>query len=154
MVSAPAFAQLNSVTDFSFFQKTAMRTTRLIFWTSLPLLLCCLLAPAWMMNLFGSNFGTGSSALIMIAIGQFINSISGSVGVIMQMSGHERAWAVILLITFIINAWLMYVLVPRYGLNGAAFSMMVVMIINNVAGAAYVKIRLKIATFYFPFISS
>lgn len=153
MASAPSFSRLYHENDLQAIQESATGTTRLIFWTSLPLLLCCVIAPAQMMELFGSNFGEGAWALVMIAIAQFINAISGSVGVIMQMTGQERPWGVILLFTTIMNVIMMLVLVPEYGINGAAASLMTVMIVNNIAGAVWLKMKLNIRTFYIPFIS-
>jgi len=153
MVSAPVFADLHDKNDRKIIQQTATQTTRLIFWTSLPLLVCCLAAPSWMMEQFGSSFGAGSTALIYIAIAQFVNAASGSVGVILQMTGHQRIWATILFFTTLLNVILIYWLVPLYGINGAAISLMTVMIINNIAGAAYLRLKLGIRTFYFPILA-
>lgn len=132
-------------------QKTAIASTKLIFWTSLPMLIVCLTVPEYLLQLFGSTFDSGALAMIMIAIAQFINAITGSVGVVMQMTGHEKPWGIILFCTILINLLLLLYLVPIYGLNGAAFSMMISIILNNIAGAVYLKIKVNIRTYYFPF---
>ena len=154
MVSAPSFAEMHAKNDMGSIRETAMQSTRLIFITSLPLLICCILIPGMMMNIFGSNMGAGSTALVIIAIAQFVNAIAGSVGVIMQMTGNEKTWALILIITTILQIAGMHLLVPRYGINGAAISLAAAIIINNVAGALWLRIKMNINTFYIPFMKS
>ena len=42
------------------------------------------------MSIFGKGFIGGIWLLRILAIGQFINAVTGSVGYILTMSGHEK----------------------------------------------------------------
>lgn len=153
MASANSFAEMTKENLNNEIEKTAKKTTRLIFWTSLPLLIGCILYPDFVMGIFGSQSGQGTSTLIIISFAQFVNAITGSSGVIMQMTGHENMWFKILLTTTVLNVLGMFLLVPYFGLTGAAISFMLVMVINNVSAAIYLKWKLNIQTYYFPFLT-
>jgi O-antigen/teichoic acid export membrane protein len=63
---------------------------------AVPLLAISIAAPAELLRLFGPGFEAGTAYLRILAVGQFINAITGPAGFALLMTGHERLFAGIL----------------------------------------------------------
>ncbi|GAB64083.1 MAG: flippase [Candidatus Jettenia sp.] len=151
-VSAPKFSELywsNKVEDL---RKVVQFSSKLIFLFSIPVLCILLILPQFSLGLFGEEFKIGKYALIFLVIGQFINATSGSVGIFFNMTGDQNLFRNIMLIAVVINIVLNYILIPKYGINGAAIATMVSMSFWNIAGAINIKLKYNINTFYIPII--
>jgi O-antigen/teichoic acid export membrane protein len=131
-IAAPKFAQCHGVGDAEGLRKTAQLATATIFWSSAPVLLVFLLFPSPILGIFGREFREGAAALRLLALGQFVNAASGSVGCLLQMTGRQRAYRNVVIAAVVVNLALNVTLVPRYGMNGAAFAGMVGVIMLNV----------------------
>ncbi|CAK0756137.1 putative Polysacc_synt_C domain-containing protein [Gammaproteobacteria bacterium] len=74
------------------------------------------------LRLFGDDFGAARPALLILALGQFVNTLSGAAALLMTMTGHQiqalRVAGISLVIDFILNI----LLIPRYGIIGAAIA--------------------------------
>ena len=149
-IAAPKFAEFYGKKDMQGLQQTVQHSTKLIFWTSFPILLVFFLFPSLILGIFGEAFETGVYALMFLTFGQFINAISGSVGYILQMTGKQKVFQNILLLATIINIILNAVLIPQFGINGAAFSSMVSMVTSNILCVIFVKKYFSILTIYVP----
>ena len=73
------------------------------------------------MSLFGKEFVNEGSILIILSAGQFINLITGSVGYLLQMTGHEHAYQKNLLYSFFLVSIGSLVIIPTYGITRAAY---------------------------------
>jgi O-antigen/teichoic acid export membrane protein len=150
-IAAPKFAEFWGKGDKKGLTKIAQQSTKLIFWTSLPVLLVFLIFPSSILEIFGPGFKVGAIALIMLTIGQFINAISGSVGYILAMTGFQVFLQNGMIASIIINIILNLLLVPKYGINGAAFASMITLIFWNIIFSMKVKSILGEWIFYKPF---
>lgn len=101
------------------------------------------------LGLFGVGFDLGYTALLILLVGQVANALTGSVGFIMAMTGHQNQSALILAATVCFNIALNSVLIPRYGLNGAAIATAVSISISNGVMFTYVLRVLKIRSTIF-----
>ncbi len=149
-IAAPKFAEFWGKKDLEGLKKVAQQSTKLIFWTSAPVLALYLIFPGEFMGLFGYKFRKGALALVFLTIGQFVNAACGSVGYILQMTEKHKIFQNILLIATLINLILNILLIPKYGLNGGAFSNMLSMIIWNIACWLYIRFIYGINTAYLP----
>ncbi len=149
-IAAPKFAEFYGKNDISNLELIAKKSTKLIFWTSFPIILAIFLFPSFILSLFGVEFKTGKMALIFLAFGQFINSISGSVGIILQMTGLQKLHQNIMLITTAINVILNIILIPRFGINGAAFATSFSLCFWNLTMVYYIYKRFKFLILYIP----
>jgi len=97
--------------------------TKWIMSTVLPLfLLMCLFSGAVMRILFGYEYITGASALSILALGYFISSLFGLSVPVLQSYGKTK---IIMISNFLgagANVALNYLLIPLYGVNGAAIA--------------------------------
>jgi len=149
-IAAPKFAEFWGKRNLEGLKRIAQQSTKLIFWTSAPILVLYILFPKFFMGIFGEEFRKGASALVFLTIGQFVNAACGSVGYILQMTEKHKIFQNILLIATLINLILNIFLIPKYGLNGGAFSNMVSMIIWKVACWLYIRFIYRINTAYLP----
>ena len=151
-IAAPKFAEFWGKKDLKGLTKVAKQSTKMIFWFSFPVVLCFLLFPELLMGMFGESFKAGTLALIFLTLGQFVNAISGSVGYILQMTGNQVYYQNVILIGSIINILMNFVLIPIYGITGAAIASAVSMVYWNVAFGYKVKKILGKWVVYLPFV--
>ncbi len=149
-IAAPKFAEFYAKGDTAGFEAIVRQSTRLIFWTSLPVLVIFFVFPSFILGVFGEEFKTGEYALLLLTIGYFINAISGSVGYILQMTGKQKVFQNIMILAVIINIGLNILLIPKYGITGAALARLFSVAFWNISSVIYIKAALNVTTVYFP----
>jgi O-antigen/teichoic acid export membrane protein len=140
--------------DMEGLKKVVHQSTKMIFWTSVPLVTIFFIFPDFFLGLFGEEFETEDAikAFIFLSCGRLISSFSGSVGNILQMTGNQNIYALILFFGAILNIVLNLILIPKYGINGAAIASMSSLIVWNLSMIFVVKKKFGFYTFYIPFI--
>ena len=147
-IAAPKFAEFWGKKDLEGLAKVAQQSTKLIFWTSFPVLLLFLISPKPILGIFGEEFKQGAVTLMILTVGQFVNATVGSVGYILQMTGKQKVFQNILIFAILVNIFLSYILIPKYGLIGAALSSASCMIFWNISSWLYILNKLKINTIF------
>jgi O-antigen/teichoic acid export membrane protein len=151
-ITASKFAEFYGRRDYIGLEKYVQQSTKLIFWTSFPVLLAIIFFPSLILGIFGEEFKKAVVALLLLTIGTFISSISGSVGILLNMTGRHKVFQYIILTTAFLNIILNALLIPKYGINGAAIVTMISFAFWNLSSAIYIKNSLKIMTIYIPFL--
>ena len=111
-----------------------------------PLLLVCLLVPGWVLGWFGEEFRAGAPLLRIIAAAQLVNVATGSVGFLLNMTGHERLMRNIALVCSGTGLALFFILPSAFGPIGAASALAAVLVTQNLAAMFFVWRRLGIWT--------
>lgn len=116
-------------------------TAKAALWTlvgagaiALPLLLLAGPLLAW----FGRDFVAGASAMRLLLVGQVAVAATGSQLLLMTMTGHERAAAVILIACAAGNGALTVLLIGVLGLSGAAAASTAMLLAWNAAMAVFI----------------
>ncbi len=99
------------------------------------------------LQVFGTEFQVGAIALLLVTLGQVINSSTGSSSALINMTGRVKINFFLNLIAVIINVSLNIVLIPIYGINGAAFATMVSIIFLNLSSVIYIHSKMKLHPF-------
>lgn len=123
------------------------KAIKLNFILTLPFILLLVVFPKEILGLFGSNYQASSMVLIIILLGQIINVFSGSVGVYLNMTGRQKIFQKILLLTLVINILLNFTLIPKNEMVGAAISTSISLILWNLIGVIYIYKKDKILLF-------
>lgn len=89
---------------------------------SFPVFFLMIVFSGEIVNLFGEEFKAGSVPLIVLLAGQFVNVLSGPSGYVLTLSGREKVEVMNIFITFVMNVSLNILLIPIYGLTGAAIA--------------------------------
>lgn len=145
MVASPHMASLHAQGDKAGLQAIATLCARAGLAITLPIAVIFFVFGKQMLaGLFGDEYAVGAVALTIISFGQVLNSAYGSVGVLLNMTGHERDTAKGLALSACTNVALNLILIPRYGVNGAAVASCVTLLVWNVALNRSVRARLGI----------
>jgi len=111
-----------------------------------PFLLVCLLFPEWVLSLVGEGFEPAAPLLQIIALAQLVNVATGSVGFLLNMTGHERYMRNIALLCSSAGLVGFLVLTPWFGAFGAALALAFVLVAQNLLAMFFVWIKLGIWT--------
>lgn len=147
-IAGPKFAALHGMAEGHALNRTARGSALLMTVAAIPMLLVLMLFPGWIMGLFGSEFVAGAGVLRILAITQFIAVMSGSIGSLLVMSGHEKQLRNNSAAAFVLAIPLNLVLIPEFGAMGAAISAAIAIVLRNGLGMLQVYRRLGILPFF------
>ncbi len=143
MVIGPHITRLYQQEDRQRLQRMAQASARVVLLIALPVAVVFALFGDTLLDLvFGSEYRGAHAALAILAVGQLCNAAAGSVGLLLNMSGYERltAWGVGC--AAIVNVILNLLLIPRFGINGAAIATAVTLACWN--GLLVIAVRRKL----------
>jgi O-antigen/teichoic acid export membrane protein len=146
-VITPQIAELFSSEKMAVLKDRIIKGTRLIFIITFPMILVLAIMPTFILGFFGENYISAKNALWILLAGQAINSICGSVGVYLNMTGKQRPFQRILVSALILNVVLNYFLIPEFGMSGAAIATSTSMILWNIIAVIYVYRKDKIKVY-------
>jgi len=110
------------------------KATRILGLFSLITFIIILTFGHLVLSLYGAEYEIGYKVVVYRAIGQFINAGVGSVWLMLRMTGKTQYQVYGTMAGAILNIGLNYLLIPLYGINGAAIASMVVTIFMNLLG--------------------
>lgn len=146
-VIAPDISHLFSASKKEALRARVQQGTKLIFVLTFPLILIMALGSGIILKLFGEGYDVAKYALLILLIGQTINALCGSVGTYLNMTGKHVALQKILVSALAINIVLNYLLIPVYGILGAAIATSASMIVWNIVAVIYVYKKDNLKTF-------
>lgn len=146
----PRFAALYRQGKHAELSRLAQRGALLGIAISAPLLLVCMLFPEWVLHWFGEEFRQGAPLLRVIALAQMVNVATGSVGFLLNMTGHERLMRNIALGCNTLGLLGFWILIPLLGPMGAALALAFVLVCQNLAALVFVWRMLGIWTLPCP----
>ena len=118
----PMIAELYGKRDFAKLESLYKMETKWAISLGLPLFLVLSIFARPIMSIFGSGFAEGAVVLIILSVAQMIVVSAGSQGQVLMMTGRQN-------LTLINNGFfavttiaMNYLLIPRYGIIGAAVS--------------------------------
>lgn len=147
---APKFAQLYHSGQMDDLKIVAQNSAKLVFFATFPVVLVYSFLGTYVLKLFGNDFVEGVYVLIFLVLGQFINAAAGSVGYFLDMTGNQVLFQKIVMFGAGLNIFLNFILIPRYGINGAAFASMVSIGSWNIIAAVTIKMKYGFFISYFP----
>jgi len=150
-VMAPMIASMYSTNKYQELQKIVSQSVIGVSIVTLAICLVLVVIGGEVISLFGAGFEIGEASLYILLLGQFVNSLSGSSGFLMSMTGQQKMAAYILGSVAIINAILNYILIPLYGMEGAAYATAISMVLWNILMAIVVRERTGIYPTIFSF---
>ena len=147
IVIAPKIATIYNDKNFYELKSILKKATRINVVISLPIIIVLLCFSEHILSTFGINYVLAKSALWVLLIAQFFNSVTGPSALYLNMTGRQKKLNVILLISLLINIVLNIILVPAYGMLGAAISTTASFIISKILASALVLYLDNVKTF-------
>lgn len=152
-IQGPMFAEFKATNELKKLRNAVFRSNRLLFIFTLPITIFMLAFPKFLLGIFGSEFTSGALCLSVLAISNMISAICGSVGILLQMTGHQVAYNRIVMTAAIVSVALNILLIPKLGILGAALASSTAKIFQNVASSIVVYKKLKIFSVYIPWLT-
>jgi O-antigen/teichoic acid export membrane protein len=130
--------------ELSAFLSDAIKWT---FWPSLGATIIILTLGKPFLWLFGPQFVDGYYLMFILAIGPLARATVGPVERLLNMVGEQRACAMVYAAAFATNIALCFVLIPWFGVAGAAVAISAAMILEAVLLFAVTRARLGLHVF-------
>jgi len=133
LVIAPQFASLYAEGDYNRLQKLTTISARVILAINLIITIFFIIFGRIFLSIvYGSDFVVGYIPMIILLIGQFVNSATGSVAFLLNMTDRENLTIRGSLAAVGINITLSLLLAPIWGTNGAAIASAIAVAISNI----------------------
>lgn len=140
----PTIARLYATKDLDRLQRVVTQSARVVLLISAPVAISLAIAGRWILLIFGQEFAKGSTALAILCFGQLVNASMGSVAILLNMTGHERYTARGVGIAAAVNVALNAILIPLWGINGAATATATSLVVWNLILALHVIKKIDI----------
>jgi len=140
-IAAPLLAEHYSKGDNEKVAQTLSWSARIATLFTVVSAIFLLVFGEWILTQFGPEFSTGFSALLILLVGACANAFAGSVGYMMIMGGKQQLAAMIVGGALVVNVVLNIILIPRFGIVGAAIATSVATMLWNIVMYAYVKVE-------------
>lgn len=113
-------------------QRLLERASHAAFWPALALSVGLMVFGGTLLGWIRPELASSSAALGILVLGQLVSAATGPVGYLLGLTGHQRLNMNVFGVISIANAVLNALLIPSWGVDGAAFATSVTMIAWNV----------------------
>jgi len=128
----PLLAEIDASDDRIQLANIYHTTGRWAYAVNVPIFLAIFLFAEGILAIFGQDFIAGATALRLLAFAELVDALTGICGAIIDMTGHTRLKMVNSTAQLILSIGLNFLLIPRFGLLGAAAGALIVnAVINN-----------------------
>lgn len=142
-ISTPIFAGYYHQREMGLMKNIYQTTTKWIVMFNFPLFLTFLLFGKNILSIFGSDFSSGATGLIILAIGNLFYTGTGLGATILDMTNHTKVNGMNSAIMIIITITNDLLLIPRWGVIGAATASALSTVIVNIVCLIEVLVLLK-----------
>ena len=151
-IVGPKISNLHSEGKGMEIKSLIQKSSKAILFITLPILVLILVFASNILLFFGNEYLSAKYAIIILSICQFLYAISGFVDLILNMTGKQKTFGRITVLTAVLNIVLNFILIPKFGLTGAAVATGFSILLTNLLGIIYVQKKYNFLPFYFPFI--
>lgn len=147
--SAPRFSALFGAGEHAELSRFAGQTVRWAFWPALGVGLVMLAAGHFLLSMFGPGFTSGYGVMVILFFGILAKASVGPGEVLLTMAGEQTLCVKLYAVALAANIGLNVVLIPFFGIEGAAFAAAGAMFME--AGLLHVAVRRKLSIVLFAF---
>jgi len=149
----PKIAQLFHRGEMDEFRRISQKSAKLTFLLNIPVYLGLTLGARYILRIYGPEFEAGHLCLATLTIGQIVNAACGPFAQILNVTGNHKVVRNIALFGALLNVIFNLILIPRFGILGAAMSAAISMSIWNIMGSVYVRRKFGFNIAYLPFLN-
>jgi len=149
-VLAPTIATLFSENNLEQLEKIIRKSVLTVFLTSLMIGIIMMGLGQYLLLIFGAEFISGWKAMNILIAGQIFNALTGPVGIVLNMTGHQNYTAIATGISAILNIILNAILIPQWGIDGAAIATSISILVINIIKVIMMRRILGISLYSSP----
>jgi O-antigen/teichoic acid export membrane protein len=131
-ITLPHAAKLFAKSETAALESYIMRATRLKLAGAIFGIAILAVSGKYILGFFGANFVHGYIALLILAAGQLIIAAMGPLTQLLSISGHQNHCFYVFFSTLVVLLILHRQLITHFGIDGAALSVVVVILIQSV----------------------
>jgi O-antigen/teichoic acid export membrane protein len=150
-LAVPKFAELHAKGDRAGLQSFVHDIIQWIFWPTLAAAAFILIFGNFALGLFGRDFSAGYPLLAVLMLGFIARPSTGPIEYLLNMTGNQNVTAFAYGSAAALNIALNLLLIPRFGLEGAAAATAMSLIFASVWLFIAVRRRLGISAFVLAF---
>jgi O-antigen/teichoic acid export membrane protein len=132
VASRPIISELYDKGDCVQLGRMYQTTTKWALTANLPMFLTLVLFPTQILSIFGRSFVSGSTALVLLACAIMADVSTGQCGIILDMTGHAMWKLINSIVRLALSLGLSVLLIPHWGVVGAAASTLLVVSTINI----------------------
>lgn len=149
MAMAPQIARLYNAGDIKQLQRVITLGTRVAVSVSFPAAMIFIVFGETIISMvFSNEYVAAAPALAILCLGQLVNVSSGSVALVLNMTGNDKSTVIGAAVAMLINLVLCLWLVPKLGLTGAAIGFSVSLCAWNILLLIMVRRKVGINTLF------
>jgi O-antigen/teichoic acid export membrane protein len=149
-LAVPKFAEIHITGTRREMQEFVSGVIQLIFWPSLLAAIAMALIGPLALSLFGADFEMGYPTMLVVLAGLVLRSATGPVEYMLNMTGHHQDTMRVYALAALANIGLNFLLIPAFGIIGAAMATNTAIVGGNFWLYLLVKKRLGVNAFVFP----
>ena len=149
-LAVPQFAEIHSTGTRHELQKFVTNVIQLMFWPSLLAAIAMACLGPFLLSLFGPDFSMGYPTMLVVLAGLVLRSATLPVEYLLNMTGHHRDTIRVYALAALANIVLNLLLIPSFGIIGAAIGTYMAMLGGNFFLYRLVQKRLGVNAFIFP----
>jgi O-antigen/teichoic acid export membrane protein len=149
-LAVPKFAEIHSTGTRDELQKFVTHVIQLTFWPSLLAAIAMACLGPLLLSLFGADFGIGYPTMLVVLTGLVLRSATLPVEYLLNMTGYHRDTMRVYVLAALANVVLNVLLIPGFGILGAAIGTYTAMLGGNYCLYRLVQKRLGIDACVFP----
>ena len=146
-IYSPMIAQFHAKSDQKNMSGSYKLVSRWLLTFSIPVALIFLVYPKKVMLLFGAEYLPSANILMVLTAATFIHAILGAAQSTLSMTGHTRLVLWNAIGAFVINIILNIILIPNYGMIGAAWATLISLFVISLLRVLEVRWILKLTFF-------
>ena len=153
-VSGPKFSGLYYTGKIDELFYVARKTSKLLFYTTVPIMVILVLTGKFVIEfLYGKDFVVAYWAMAILMIGNFITTTGGPVAMFMNMTDNHKPFRNIKIISAISTIGLCFLLIPVWGIYGAAFAGSFSLSLWTIMSIIFIKKKFGKTIGYLPFLN-
>nr|WP_321226768.1 flippase [uncultured Psychroserpens sp.] len=130
-IFTPIISQLHTENRMLELKKYYQASCKYIFVLTVPLIVFLIVFNQQMLSVFGEEFKLGGQVLILLLIAQVINTSTGSVGMMLNMTGLERISRNKTIFVAVLSIIGYVIFIPMYGLIGIGLVKIIAMTLQS-----------------------
>lgn len=146
-IFAPLASDLHNRGQHMRLEKLLKSVTKWSLAFSLPFFALLAIYAEQAMRIMGTQYTAGAAALAILAVSQLITASVGPGANLLMMCGKPRFVLVSNMFVFLVDILLCIILIPRFGIEGAALAFAITLTLFNVVVSAAMILLLKLQPF-------